>query len=160
MKDACCFVDGQDPLALQPGAQPVGPLANGQQPQSLNGSELPNTPRHKLGLNALYSIDFSPGTLALSGSYVWRDKAYYNIFNRFYNQAPSFDQVDLRAIWTDGGNRYRVIAFVRNLFDSVGYDGATGTLLASPPAQAGQVAQSYSFTPPRTFGVQLQFFIR
>ncbi len=160
VKDACCFVDGQDPLAQQPGAQPVGPLVAGQQPQSLDGSELPNTPRHKLGLNALYSIDFSPGTLTLSGSYMWRDKAYYNIFNRFYNQAPSFDQVDLRAIWTDNDNRYRVIAYVRNLFDSVGYDGASGTLLATPPAPMGAISQSYSFTPPRTFGVQLQFFIR
>lgn len=157
VKDACCFVDGQDPLAIQPGAQPSGPLVAGQQPQSLEGSELPNTPRHKLALNALYSMDFSPGTLALSGSFVWRDKAYYNIFNRDYNQAPSFDQVDLRAIWTDSDRRYRVIAYVRNLFDSVGYDGASGTLLASP---AGQVAQTYGFTPPRTFGVQLQVFIR
>jgi len=156
VKEACCFVDGQDPLGLQPGAQPVGPVVNGQQPQSLNGSELPNTPRNKVALNALYTIDFSAGALVLSGSYVWRDSAYYNIFNRPYNQAPSFDQVDLRAVWSDSRNRYRVTAFVCNLFDSAGYDGASGTLLAD----SGRVAQSYSFTPPRTVGLQIQFMIR
>lgn len=154
----CCFVDGQDPLALQPGAQPSGPAANGQQPQSVEGARLSDTPRHKLALNAMYSIDFEPGTLSLSGNYVLRSSAYSNIFNRPYNRMPSWDQVDLRAIWTGSGDRYRLIAFVKNLFDSKGYDSAQGNLLASSPKL--DVAQSYSFTPPRTYGLQLEFRFR
>lgn len=158
ISSGCCFVDGEDPLALQPGAQPSGPIVGGQQPQSVAGARLSDTPRHKIALNAIYSMDFDPGTLSLSGNYVWRSSAYSNIFNRTYNRMPSYDQVDLRAIWTGRDDRYRVIGFVKNLFDSVGYDSATGNLLASSPTL--EVAQSYSLTPPRTFGVQLEFRFR
>ncbi len=156
--DGCCFVDGQDPLAVQPGAQPSGPSVNGQQPQSVTGARLSDTPRHKLALNAMYSIDFEPGTLSLSGNYVLRSSAYSNIFNRPYNRMPSWDQVDLRAIWTGTGDRYRVVAFVKNLFDSKGYDSAQGNLLASSPTL--EVAQSYSLTPPRTYGLQFEVRFR
>jgi len=156
--DGCCFVDGQDPLAVQPGAQPSGPAANGQQPQSVVGARLSDTPRHKVALNAMYSIAFEPGTFSLSGNYVWRSAAYSNIFNRAYNRMPSWDQVDLRAIWSGRDDRYRVIAYVKNLFNSTGYDSALGNLLASSPTLA--VAQSYSLTPPRTYGLQLEYRFR
>ena len=158
INDGCCFVDGQDPLAIQPGAQPSGAAVNGQQPQSVAGARLSDTPRHKFALNAMYSIEFEPGTFSLSGNYVWRSSAYSNIFNRDYNRMPSYDQVDLRAIWSGRDDRYRVIAYVKNLFDSTGYDSALGNLLASSPTLA--VAQSYSLTPPRTYGVQLEFRFR
>ncbi len=154
----CCFVDGEDPLAIQPGAQPSGAIAAGQQPQSVDGARLPNAPRHKIAVNAIYNIDFDPGTLSLSGNYVWRSAAYSNIFNREYNRMPSYDQVDLRAVWTERNDRFRVIAYVKNVFDSLGYDGATGDLLASSPSL--EVAQSYSLTPPRTFGVQFEIRFR
>lgn len=156
--DGCCFVDGQDPLAVQPGAQPSGPAANGQQPQSVVGARLSDTPRHKVALNAMYSIAFEPGTFSLSGNYVWRSAAYSNIFNRTYNRMPSWDQVDLRAIWSGRDDRYRIIAYVKNVFNSAGYDSALGNLLASSPTLA--VAQSYSFTPPRTYGIQLEYRFR
>ncbi len=156
----CCFVDGQDPLAVQPGAQPSGPAANGQQPQSVSGEQLPYTPNHKIALNALYSLVLDPGTLSFSGSYVWRAHAYGNIFNRPYNRIPAYDQVDARIAWTDAQDRFRVVGFVKNLFDTTGYEGATGNLLASPPAAASQVAQTYALTPPRTFGLQVEFRFR
>ena len=156
----CCFVDGQDPLAVQPGAQPSGPAMLGQQPQSVAGEQLPYTPKHKVALNALYSFVMQPGTLSLSGSYTWRSSSYGNIFNRPYNRMPGYDQVDARVIWTDADDRFRLIGFVKNLFDTTGYDGATGNLLASPPAAPSQVAQTYALTPPRTYGVQIEFRFR
>lgn len=164
----CCFIDGEDPLALQPGARPSGnpivipdpadPNATiiVQQPQSVAGAQLSDTPNHKVSANAMYNIYFSAGTLTLSGSYMWRDSAYSNIFNRQYNKVPSFDQVDLRAIWSGKDDRYRIIAFAKNLFDTTGYASASGNLLAS----SGKVAQSYALTPPRTFGVQLDYRFR
>lgn len=158
IKDGCCFIDGQDPLGIQPGAQPVGAITAGGQPQSVVGAHLSNAPRHKVALNAMYSVDFDAGTLSLSGSYLWQASAYSNIFNRSYNRMSSYDQVDLRAVWTGRDNRYRVIAYVKNVFDSVGYDNALGTLLASSPTFA--VAQSYAFTPPRTFGLQVEYRFR
>lgn len=152
---ACCFHDVADPAALQPGAQPVGsPDASGNQGQSLKGQKLPRTVPHKVGVSATYDIDLvNNGRLALTGTYAWQDATYHGIFNRPYTKTPAFDQVDLIAMWTDPTDTYRVTAMVKNVFDEVGYDGAEGTLLQWP---AGQVANTYYLTAPRTFGVQLQ----
>jgi len=150
---ACCFVDSVDPLAVLPGAKPSGPSNGATQPQSLKGERLPQTPRHKFAVNASYQFNFDPGTLTLSASYSWRDDTYHVVFNRPYNQAPAYDQTDVRALWTDRDERYRVIAYVKNLFDQDGYDNATGGRRLIP---AG-VLQTYSLTPPRTWGVQVQY---
>ncbi|MDH4386490.1 MAG: TonB-dependent receptor [Caulobacter sp.] len=157
INEACCFIDGVDPNANEPGANPVGPLVGGQQPQSLKGQQLPQTPQNKVAFSASYDIDFSAGTLTLSGNYIWRDDTYQGVFNREYTLAPAYDRVDLRAVWTEADDRYRIIAFVRNAFDEVGYDNADGRRLASPPAAADSFGVVYGITPPRTVGLQLQY---
>lgn len=146
------FIDGTDPLATQPGARPVGPVVANQQAQSVVGATLPESPRNKVALNGSYRFDFRPGSLTLSASYIWKDRTYESIFNRPYNLAPSYDQVDLRALWNDASDRYTVILFAKNVFDTKGYDNAFGTLLSDTG-----VAQNYSYTPPRTFGVELRY---
>jgi iron complex outermembrane receptor protein len=157
INEACCFIDGVDPNANEPGANPVGPLVGGQQPQSLKGQQLPQTPQNKVAFSASYDIDFSAGILTLSGNYIWRDDTYQGVFNREYTLAPAFDRVDLRAVWTEANDRYRVIAFVRNAFDEEGYDNADGRRMASPPAAADTFGVVYGITPPRTVGLQLQY---
>ena len=147
------FVDGADPLATQPGARPVGPVVAGQQAQSVVGATLPESPPNKIGLNGSYRFDFKPGSLTLSASYIWKDKTYDSIFNRAYNQAPSYSQVDLRALWNDASDRYTIILYAKNVGDTKGYDYAFGTALAD----TGGVATTYSYTPPRTFGVELRY---
>ena len=147
------FVDGTDPLATQPGARPVGPAIAGQQAQNVVGATLPESPRNKVALNGSYRFDFRPGSLTLSASYIWKDRTYESIFNRPYNLAPSYDQVDLRALWNDASDRYTIILYAKNVFDTKGYDNAFGTLLSD----TGGVAQNYSYTPPRTFGVELRY---
>lgn len=155
VKSACCFVDTVDPRASQPSARPVGPIdANGNQPQSLEGSTLPRTVPHKIGLAVSQGFDLGArGHVTLSGTYSWQDAVYHGIFNRDYNKSPSFDQMDLVSVWTSPNETYRVIGFVKNVFDEVGYDGASGSLVQVP---FGQVRQTYVYTPPRTYGVQLQ----
>lgn len=159
---AGCITDGEDDLAVQPGAKPCGLPVGGKQPQSLVGAELPNVPRHKISANAQYNVQLSSGVFTLSGTYMWRDSAYASVFNRQYNKMPSYDQVDLRGIWTPENDRYRIIVFAKNLFDTLGYDNASGDPLILPavPTTTPQVAQSYSYTPPRTFGVQLDVHFR
>lgn len=149
---ACCFVDQVDPGATQPGAEPAGTLVAGQQEQSLKGNRLPGAPLHKIAANAAYRFRFDPGSLVLSASVTWKGDTYYSVFNRAYTRAPSYDQVDLRAVWTDARDRYRVIVYVKNVFNTLGYEGASGTLLVSPAA----IATAYDLTPPRTAGAQLQ----
>ncbi|MFT3810503.1 MAG: TonB-dependent receptor [Micropepsaceae bacterium] len=156
IQEACCFVDGADPLAQQPGAQPVGPLVGGQQPQSLTGQELPQQTPHKVALSAIYTFDLEGGSLDLAANYTWRDETYHSVFNRTYTQTPAFDRVDLRAVWTSADDAYRVIGYVKNVFDEVGYDSAEGTQYDPTFSPGLAVSQTYGLMPPRTFGVQVQ----
>lgn len=154
--EGCCYVDQADPLALQSGAHPAGPQIGGQQRQNVAGETVPESPRNKIALNGNYRFDFAPGSLTFSASVIWKDATYESIFNRAYNLAPSYSQVDLRALWTDAGNRYTIIVFAKNVLDTRGYDGASAQQLTPGLNQTG-VTRTYSYLPPRTFGVQLQY---
>ncbi|HEV2531353.1 TonB-dependent receptor [Phenylobacterium sp.] len=156
-----CIEDTNDPLAVEPGANTGGctqtsPTAK---VQNLKGNQLPEAPPNKFSANALYSWDLGPGTLTLSGTYVWKDKTYGSLFNRFYSLAPSYNQEDFRLSFKDAKDRYTVIAFVQNAFNHTGYDNQTGSLLLSPTAAGnttGQLAINQSLIAPRIYGLQVQ----
>lgn len=153
VRDACCFVDVVDPFALQPGAQPSGPAAATNQTQDLKGEMLPRTVPHKFGLNASYDIPLQHnGDLTLSANYSWQDATYHGVFNRAYTKTPSSDQFDLIGVWNSPQDNYRIVGYVKNVFDEQGFDGASGVLSVFP---AG-ITQKYFLTAPRTYGVQLQ----
>jgi iron complex outermembrane receptor protein len=184
-------VDPADPTGVAAGAKPIGALTacptltstgcdaftgNVQRGQDLSGGNLPNSPKNKVAVNVNYTVPFEPGSLIGSLSYVWRDKQYGSIFNRSYYQAPSYDQWDARLTWKDKDNKYTVIAFVKNIFNDLGYEGgaaatrqagfvpgyALGLPLSNPasavsiPVNSG-VASTYLLTPPRTYGIELQY---
>ena len=94
-----------------------------QRPQDLSGNQLPESPKTKIALNATYSWDLARGVLSPSVSYIWRDKQYSTLFTRPLDAAPSWDQWDARVTWTARDNRYSIIAFVKNIGDTLGYDG-------------------------------------
>jgi iron complex outermembrane recepter protein len=199
-------VDLTDPTAAQPGAKPLHSLAqctaggatvagdcaiddptNGlpgggfQRQQDVSGNDLPNAPRNKVAVAANYTWRLNAGSLTANVSYSWRDKAFGNIFTRWYTQAPSWDQWDARALWKDNNDRYEIIAFVKNIFNKTGYDqGATAELLngaisavyagnlpaglTCSPVIAGGVVncvqgirKTFYTTPPRTYGVELRY---
>jgi iron complex outermembrane receptor protein len=148
-----CYQDAADPLALTPGAN-TGGCKPGL--QNLVGATLPASPRSKVAANAIYTLHFSPGSLALSGSYIWRDQTYDSVFNRAYNLAPSYSLVNLRGIWTDSANRYNVILYANNVFNKIGQDASLGLAVTSPGP--GQVIDPLvSYTPPRVYGVELRY---
>ena len=178
-------IDSVDPTAIDPKAKPLLTLAqcavvvNGatscpidrftggySRMQDLSGSQLPNAAKQKLAVNVNYSWDFQPGYLVASASYVWRDKQYGTLFERKYNEAPAWSQIDARLIWTQAEGRYKIIGYVKNLTDVIGYDaGATGQRMAGlnklangsfVPIVEG-ISKTYSVVPPRTFGVELQY---
>jgi len=194
------IIDPADPLALQPGAKPLTPLvactgtttgaapnplcdaATGfvQRPQDLAGNQLPQAPKNKVAVNINYTFNFQSGSLTPSANYIWRDKQYSGLFSRPLAAAPSWDQVDLRLVWKDRDNKYSIIAFVNNVFDTLGYDGGasasrtSGVYAASTIAAAGLtpglpstlpgtfnavqgISTSYALTPPRTYGVEFQY---
>jgi iron complex outermembrane receptor protein len=190
-------VDPADPAALDPAARPIVTqaqclatpgfcsadafttgLPNGgfQRGQNLSDQNLPNAPKNKISINVNYTWDLPTGSLTPSVSYVWRDKQYGSIFNRSYYQSPSYDQWDLRATYKSEDKKYSIIGFIRNLTNTVGYEGGAGAGRRSgtvPAYVAGTIptggsattpipilqgiASSYTITPPRTFGVELQY---
>lgn len=175
-------VDPADPAALDPQARPVGtttstdiftsgvPGGGFQRGQNLDGQSLPNAPKNKVALNVNYSWELpGGGRLVPSISYIWRDEQYGSIFNRSYTKSPSWSQVDMRLTYKDGKDRFTVIAYGKNIFDDLGYEGgATGArragtinqnpLLGQPALNVVQgIASSYPLTPPRTFGIELQY---
>nr|MEA2798112.1 iron complex outerrane recepter protein [Phenylobacterium sp.] len=190
-------VDPADPAALDPAARPIitqaacavtpspcstdvftAGLPNGgfQRGQDLSGQNLPNAPKNKIAVNVNYTWELPGGSLTPSVSYVWRDVQYGSIFNRTYYKAPSYDQWDARATWKSEDKKYSIIAFIRNIGDSVGYEGggvATrragvvpahvagiippgGNAATSIPIVQG-IQTGYTITPPRTFGIELQY---
>ncbi len=129
---------------------------------SIVGNSLPQAPKTKIAVNGSYSFFMEPGTLTLSASYIYRDKAYANVFSKPWNSAPSWDQIDLRAHWAPKGNKYTIIAYVKNVADTDGYDAA---VVASNRNRSATVAsdqflnggQNLELTPPRTYGLELQY---
>jgi iron complex outermembrane receptor protein len=144
-------VDLTDPTAAQPGAKPLHTIAqcqaggaavandcaiddptNGlpgggfQRVQNLAGNNLPNAPHNKIAVAGNYTWHLDAGDVTGSISYSWRDKAYGTVFTRWYTEAPSWDQWDARALWTSKDKHYEFIAYIKNIFDKIGYDqGAT-----------------------------------
>jgi iron complex outermembrane receptor protein len=152
-----CFVDTLDPLAVAAGARPVAALG-GSVVQSVEGNPLPQASRNRVAFNATYVWTFETGSLAVSGSYAWRDAAYAGIFERDYNRAPAWDQVDLRATWRSPDERYSVVGYVRNLFDTVGYSAAVeGSGTYNRSALVSGRNSVFELTPPRTLGVEFRY---
>ncbi|THD56080.1 TonB-dependent receptor, partial [Phenylobacterium sp.] len=177
IKQLTGVIDPSDPTAVQPGAKPIGALttcaANPtgvcdvytgfvERGQDLSGNQLPQSTKNKVALNVLYTWITDQGSLSPSVSYIWRDKQYGSIFERFYNESPSWAQVDARLTWKDKDNKYSVIGYVKNLFNQLGYDGgASGARLAGTTGGVNAVQPgfdiTYPLTPPRTYGVELQY---
>ncbi|WP_304166621.1 TonB-dependent receptor [Phenylobacterium aquaticum] len=122
---------------------------------SVKGNKLPQAPRNKFGLNANYSFFLDAGTLTVGGNYVWRDKTYANIFTQTWNEAPTWDQVDLRASWAPTSGKYTLIAYVKNVGDTEGYDAAVAASNRNGNVPNG--ARNYGLTPPRTYGMELHY---
>ncbi len=160
IKQSACVLDTTDPQAIQPGANRTGCAVAGS--QNIVGQTIPGATPNKVSLNGLYTFTFDPGKLTLSGTFIWRDGTYDSVFNRWYTFQPASTQVNVRLTWTDVKDRYNVILFCNNLFDSTAYDGAAGSLLQNIPATATTPGVEHIlFAPflnaPRTFGVQFQY---
>ncbi len=146
---SACLVDANDPTATGPNSHPV---AGGGGAQSVRGSQLPQAPENKFAVNVNYTWDLGGGDLIGSVSYVWKDESFSSIFNTPSNNSPSWDQVDLRATWRDHNDRYEVILYVKNVFDTIGYEAAGGGI----PLSTGPVP-SYVLTAPRLFGIEIHY---
>jgi iron complex outermembrane receptor protein len=114
-----------------------------------------------VAFNAVYKFEFDPGNLTFSATYIWKDKSYYSLFTRIYDEAPSWSQVNMRATWSGNHDKYEVVLFVNNLFNTLGYDAAAeGFELQNPvsnPTLAYTQTSAFDLTPPRTFGMEVHY---
>jgi len=177
-------LDTADPAGVEVGATPIGaatscvgaPAGSApcdpwtgilQRSQSLKGNSLPNAPKNKIALNANYTWrSVMGGDLTGSVSYIYRDVQFGSLFERSYNKAPDWKQVDARVTWTSENNKQRVIVFVKNVFNDLQYDaGAFGSRFVGAnvnPATGASVLvnqgifRTYSVAPPRTYGIEFQ----
>ncbi|WP_374470933.1 TonB-dependent receptor [Phenylobacterium sp.] len=165
----CCFYDPADPGALDPNATPSGGsvVSNGTRLvfQTLEGSRIYQSPKHKFAGNANYTFNFGAGDLILSATYTWTDETYYQPFKSAPNKVPAYDVADFRVLWNDGDERYTLIAFVKNAFDNRGYtsngSNAPAAIFDLPNPGPGLVQTRTAITrgliQPRTYGVELQY---
>jgi iron complex outermembrane receptor protein len=157
--NALCLIDTNDPGAIEPGAQPFPGQTTATRDQSVKGNPLPNAPENKIAMDLAYTFHFDPGDLILSGTYAWRDTQSGSLFNRFYNVAPSWDDVSIRALWKGPKDKYEIIAYVKNVFNTLQYTvGAAGAGLAGSATAVGLIEDTgYELNPPRTFGVEVRY---
>lgn len=162
--NSLCLLDTNDPAAVARGANPYPGQTGATRDQSVKGNPLPNAPQNKLAVNVAYTWDFDPGSFTLAGTYNWRDTQTGAMFNRFYYTAPSWDNVDVQAIWKGNHDRYEIIGFVRNLFNTLQYDvGPTGVGLLgnatgyTTAAQGLYESSVYELTTPRTYGMEVRY---
>ncbi|WP_334161776.1 TonB-dependent receptor [Phenylobacterium sp.] len=160
LREACCFQDPEDPRGIQDGVVLAGnptPLPpTGALNQDLKGAKLPSSTPHRVTLNTNYTREFAAGSLTGSVTWVWRDDTYYSIFNRYYNEAKSWQQTDARVLWNDIDDRFTVIGYVKNIFEQEGISGADGTRITTGP-NTGFINRTISYVPPRTYGVEVQY---
>jgi iron complex outermembrane recepter protein len=142
--------------------------------ENTNGNTVPESPRSKIAANANYTWRFTPGSLNYSVSYIWKDKTHDSIFSEQYFTAPEYTQVDMRLSWNDTADRFTIFAYIKNLQNKLGYDdvGAFAVTQAAPGTKAcgfnqvGGTPQPYNcdqelrLTPPRTYGVEVQYRLK
>ncbi|HPI48183.1 MAG TPA: TonB-dependent receptor [Hyphomonadaceae bacterium] len=122
--------------------------------ESLEGNTTPLSAKNKVSANVRYTFDLGEaGTLTPSVSYYWRDKFSTSIFNNPLSYTPTYDQTDARLIWRDADDRFTVTAWVKNLFDELGYDSITAALRRTDST----IYQTITPTPPRLFGIELKY---
>jgi iron complex outermembrane receptor protein len=170
---AACVVTATDAVLAAAGCTrdvyTVG-VPNGglQRAQNLEGNSLPNSPKNKFAISANYTIETGIGSFIPSVSYIWRDEQFGSIFQTESRRAPSWDQIDARLTFNDINDKFSVILYGRNLADELGYESGAGAsrnagtisnLFAgqAPVNQVQGVASTYFITPPRTFGIELQY---
>ena len=100
-----------------------GQKARGECPlgfQDLSGGQLPNTPKWKLTLSTDYTIalDEMPFNIVLGANVRAQDDVIYELSQDKYTEQDAYTIADIRAVVAGTKERYRITAFVKNLFDT------------------------------------------
>ena len=140
--------------AIQPGAKPVGPrdgdrIGRAVATQSVEGNPMPQAPANKVAVNVNYTWQFDPGNFTLSAQLRLEGRLLrWHLHADLLLGAVLGRSRSARGVERRPRASTRVIGFVKNVFDSLGYDAAGGATGTTVPRTASITA--YELTPPRT----------
>ncbi len=121
--------------------------------RSVEGNTLSQSPENKLSANVSYRFDMEDGSYFLpTVSYSWRDEFYDSFFNNDNELSPAYDNIDARLNWKSSNDLLGLTLWVRNLTDE---DQNTSVAANSFRNTDSGRYQTFSFTPPRMWGVDL-----
>jgi len=154
---------GFDPLAGSPGhpytgqntsnGLDYGPAPNGGAGfyKNLSGHELPNAPHITATITADYTIPLPNNWLAtLHTDLYYQSEAWTRVFNTpGYDKLKAYTNVNLAAIFSNEDAGWKVMAYVKNIFDR---DSITGAFLNSDDTG---LTTNVFLTEPRLYGLRI-----
>ncbi len=86
---------------------------------SIVGNRTANAPKHSASAQAHYYIDTNNGDWKLSGTWIYSDTYWFDIFNTL--EQPSYNLFNLRAGYEAGSEKWGVAGFIDNATDEEYY---------------------------------------
>ncbi len=120
--------------------------------QSLNGNQLPGSPRYKVSIGAQYTLDLPGGSnVVVRGDYNYTGEFFSRPQNAFIDRIPNFEQINAQIRFNGRDDRYYVRLFVQNLQNN---DSITGQFVTDPAA--GLYTNVFTLEP-RRYGAAVGF---
>ena len=141
------------PLGMQyPGWNPATAPNGGEGiDKDLSGNELPNAPNFTATITADYAVPLPQDWLmTLHSDFYYQSEAWTRIFNmEGYDKLKAYTNVNLAAIFTNEPGGWKVMAYVKNVFDR---DSITGAFLNSDDTG---LTTNVFLTEPRLYGLRV-----
>jgi outer membrane receptor protein involved in Fe transport len=117
----------------------------------LGGNELPNAPHFTATITADYTLPLpSDWLMTLHTDLYYQSEAWTRIFNmEGYDKLKAFTNVNLAAIFTNEDAGWKVMAYIKNVFDR---DSITGSFLNSDDTG---LTTNVFLTEPRLYGLRV-----
>ncbi len=123
-------------------------LLPGNIPFDASGNRLNSAPEWAYNIYGQYDHELdNSGTLYVRGEYNWKSRQYYSAENRAAESQASFGLINASLGYIAPGDRWRVMAFGRNLANKE-YVTTTATFTGPVSGRVGE---------PRTYGLRLSF---
>jgi outer membrane receptor protein involved in Fe transport len=119
--------------------------------KELGGNELPNAPNFTATITADYTVPLpSDWLMTLHTDLYYQSEAWTRIFNTpGYDKLKAYTNVNLAAIFTNDAAGWKVMAYVKNVFDR---DSITGAFLNSDDTG---LTTNVFLTEPRLYGLRV-----
>jgi outer membrane receptor protein involved in Fe transport len=119
--------------------------------KELGGNELPNAPHFTATITADYTVPLpSDWLMTLHTDLYYQSEAWTRVFNmEGYDKLKAYTNVNLAAIFTNDETGWKVMAYVKNIFDR---DSITGSFLNSDDTG---LTTNVFLTEPRLYGLRV-----